>query len=207
MRSNIITISREFGSGGRLVGRQLAEKLGYKYYDKNLLDEISVENGFSRELMEEDEKRAKNSFLYSLKNAFGAAGYGPDTLSINERFFIAQFEYITRLAESGEKCVIVGRCADYVLREFKNNTDIFIYAPYEDRIKRAVDDYGVDPKDAENMLEEVDKARENYYKYHTGRKWGTHTNYHMSINSGYMQIDDIVDMIIEFLDKRVYFDE
>ena len=86
-------------------------------------------------------------------------------------------------------------------------TDIFIYAPYEDRIKRAVDDYGVDPTDAENMLEEVDKARENYYKYHTGRKWGTHTNYHMSINSGYMQIDDIVDMIIEFLDKRVYFDE
>ena len=207
MRSNIITISRQFGSGGRLVGRQLAEKLGYKYYDKNLLDEISVENGFSRELMEEDEKRAKNSFLYSLTNAIGAAGFGPDTLSINEKFFIAQFEYITKLAETGEKCVIVGRCADYVLREFRNNTDIFIYAPREDKIRRAVEQYGVDPKEAENMLEEVDKARENYYKYHTGRKWGRHGNYHMSINSGYMEIDDIVDMIIEFLDKRVYFDE
>ena len=207
MKSNIITISREFGSGGRLVGRQLAEKLGYKYYDKNLLDEISEENGFSRELMEEDEKRAKNSFLYSLTNAIGAAGYGPDTLSINERFFIAQFEYITKLAETGEKCVIVGRCADYVLREFRNNTDIFIYAPHDAKIKRAVEEYGVDPKEAENMLEEVDRARENYYKYHTGRKWGTHTNYHMSINSGYIEIDKIVDMIIDFVENRIYFDE
>ena len=80
MKSNIITISREFGSGGRLVGRKLAERLGYKYYDKNLLEEIAAEKGYSREMMEEDEKRAKNSFLYSLTNAFGAAGYGPDTL-------------------------------------------------------------------------------------------------------------------------------
>ncbi len=204
MKSNIITISREFGSGGRLVGRKLAEKLGYKYYDKNLLDEIAAEKGYSREMMEEDEKRAKNSFLYSLTNAFGAAGYGPDTLSINEKFFIAQFEYITKLAKNGENCVIVGRCADYVLREFYNNTDVYIYAPHDAKVKRAVEEYGIPESEVEKTIEEVDKARENYYRYHTGRKWGQPSNYHLSINSGFIDIDCIVDMIIDFVEKRNY---
>ena len=102
MGKKIITISREFGSGGRLVGAALAKKLDVPYYDKKILDNIAKENGFSAEMMAEDEMRAKNSFLYSLTNAFGTAGYGPDTLSINERFFMAQFDYITNIAKSGE---------------------------------------------------------------------------------------------------------
>ncbi len=205
MKSNIITISRQFGSGGRLVGEKLAERLGYKYYDKSLLDEIAERKGFSRDMIERDEKRARNSFLYSLTNAFGTAGYGPDNLSINEKFFIAQFEYMTELAKKGEKCVIVGRCADYMLRSFYNNTDVFIYAPREARARRAVELYGVPEDEVEQMIDDVDRSRENYYKYHTGRRWGEPSNYHLAINSGYIDIDSIVDMVIEFVDKRKYF--
>jgi len=204
MANKFITISREFGSGGRIVGQKLAEKIGAKYYDKNLLDEIAKESGYSREMIEEDEKKAKNSFLYSLTNAFGAVGYGPDTLSIKEKFFIAQFEYITKLAEGGENVVIVGRCADYVLRDYYNNTDVFIHAPKDSRIKRIIEEYGISEKDAEKSLFDVDRARENYYKYHTGRKWGQPSNYHLAINTGYISLDNAVELILDFVDKRNY---
>ncbi|MBQ3184662.1 MAG: cytidylate kinase-like family protein, partial [Firmicutes bacterium] len=106
----IITISREFGSGGRLIGRRLAEKLDIPYYDKELLDRIAEESGFSREMMEDAEKKAKNSFLYSLMSAMGTGEAGPESLSLNERFFLAQFDTIRKIAEEGS-CVIVGRCA------------------------------------------------------------------------------------------------
>ena len=202
MKSNIITISREFGSGGRLVGRKLAERLGYKYYDKNLLEEIAAEKGYSREMMEEDEKRAKNSFLYSLTNAFGTAGYGPDTLSINERFFMAQFDYITNIAKSGEGGVIIGRCADYVLRDFRDATNVFLYAEEDTKIERAVNEYGIKDENIRKTLADVDKARANYYRYHTGRKWGEPVNYHLCIDSGYLPIDGIVDLILDYVDLR-----
>ena len=204
MAKKFITISREFGSGGNIIGKKLADKIGAKYYDKNLLDEIAKESGYSREMIEEDEKKAKNSFLYSLTNAFGAVGYGPDTLSIKEKFFIAQFEYITKLAESEENIVIVGRCADYVLRNHYNNTDVFVYAPKETRLKRIVEEYGISEKEAEKALEDVDKARENYYKYHTGRKWGQPSNYNLAINTGYISLDNAVDLILDFVEKRNY---
>ena len=110
----IITISREFGSGGRIIGKRLAEKLGVPYYDRELLDRIAEESGFSREMIETAEKKAKNGFLYSLASAMGTGEAGPESLSLNERFFLAQFDTIRKIAEEGS-CVIVGRCADYVL--------------------------------------------------------------------------------------------
>ena len=203
MKKQIITISREFGSGGHLVGKVLAEKMDVPYYDKSILDRIAEEKGYSVEMMEEDEKRAKNSFLYSLTTAFGSAGTGPDYISINEKFFLAQFDYIRRIAKEGS-CVIVGRCADYILRGIPYATNVFIYAEQADKIKRAVEDYGVPEDQVLKMMKETDKARTNYYAYHTGRKWGERLNYNMLIDSGYLEIEDIVDLIIDYSEKQIW---
>ncbi len=202
MEKNIITISREFGSGGRLIGKRLAEKLGVPYYDKELLDRIAEESGFSREMMEESEKKAKNGFLYSLASAMGTGESGPESLSLNERFFLAQFDTIKKIAEEGS-CVIVGRCADYILRGMPEATNVFIYAEEADKIKRAVEEYGVSEKEVKKLMKDTDKARANYYSYHTGRKWGEPVNYHMSIDSGYVAIDDIVDIIIKYTEVKL----
>lgn len=200
---NIITISREFGSGGRLIGRRLAEKLNVPYYDKELLDRIAEESGFNREMMEDAERKAKNSFLYSLASAMGTGESGPESLSLNERFFLAQFDTIKKIAEEGS-CVIVGRCADYILRGMPEATNVFIYAEEADKIKRAVQEYGVPEDSVKKMMKDTDKARANYYNYHTGRKWGEHVNYHLSIDSGYVEIEDIVDLIIKYTEVKLY---
>lgn len=198
----IITISREFGSGGRLIGRRLAEKLNVPYYDKELLDRIAEESGFSREMIEDAEKRAKNSFLYSLASAMGTGEAGPESLSLNERFFLAQFDTIQKIAEEGS-CVIVGRCADYILRGMPEATNVFVYAEEADKINRAVQEYGVPEDSVRKLMKDTDKARANYYNYHTGRKWGDHVNYHLSIDSGYVEIEDIVDLIIKYTDVKL----
>lgn len=199
----IITISREFGSGGRLIGRRLAEKLDVPYYDKELLDRIAEESGFCREMIEDAERKAKNSFLYSLASAMGTGESGPESLSLNERFFLAQFDTIRKIAGEGS-CVIVGRCADYILRGVPEATNVFIYAEEADKIKRAVEEYGVPQDSVKKMMRDADKARTNYYNYHTGRKWGEHVNYHLSIDSGYLEIEDIVDLIIRYTDVKLH---
>ena len=199
----IITISREFGSGGRLIGRRLADKLDIPYYDKELLDRIAEESGFCKEMMEGAEMKAKNSFLYSLASAMGTGESGPESLSLNERFFLAQFDTVRSIAEEGS-CVIVGRCADYVLRGLPETTNVFFYAEEEDKIKRAVQEYGVPADSVKKMMKDTDKARANYYSYHTGRKWGEHVNYNLSIDSGYIEIEDIVDLIIKYTEVKLY---
>ena len=203
MDKKLITISREFGSGGRLIGKRLAEKLDIPYYDKELLDRIAEESGFSKEMIVEAEKKAKNSFLYSLASAMGTGESGPESLSLNERFFLAQFDTIRRIADEGS-CVIVGRCADYVLRGMPEATNVFIYAEEADKIKRAVQEYGVPEDSVKKLMKDTDKARANYYSYHTGRKWGDHVNYNLSIDSGYIEIEDIVDLIIKYTDVKLY---
>ena len=202
-KKKLITLSREFGSGGRLIGQKLADRLGVPYYDKQLLDRIAEESGFSKEMMEDAEKKAKNSFLYSLASAMGAGESGPESLSLNERFFLAQFDTIRNIASEGS-CVIVGRCADYVLRGMPEATNVFVYAEESDKIKRAVEQYGVPENEVKKLMKDTDKARANYYAYHTGRKWGEPVNYNLSIDSGYIEIDDIVDLIIMYTDRKLY---
>ena len=202
-KKKVITISREYGSGGRLIGKRLAEKLGVPFYDRALLDRIAEESGFSKEMIKDAEKKAKNSFLYSLASAMGTGEAGPESLSLNERFFLAQFDTIRKIADEGS-CVIVGRCADYILRGLPYATNVFIYAEEEDKIKRAVEEYGVPEDQVKKVMKETDKARANYYAYHTGRKWGEHVNFNLSIDSGYLEIEDIVDLIIEYSDKQIW---
>lgn len=200
----LVTISREYGSGGRKIGKILAEKLGVPLYDKEIIDLAVEKSGLSREIIETAELRAKSSFSYSLASAMSFGdGYVGDNVSLNEKLFITQVDVINQIASTGEG-VIIGRCADYILREISGVTNIFIHAETEDRIKRSIDEYGVDPDKAKNVVQTYDKARANYYNYHTCQKWGEYSNYNLSINSSYITEEEAANLIVSYMETRSY---
>ena len=188
----IITISREFGSGGRTIGKEIAEKLGIPCYDKDLIEEIAEETGYAKEYIADEGEYAPNS--NSLAYMF--IGRGLDGLSNADKIWIAQKKVIEELAEKGA-CVIVGRCADYVLRERKDVLNVFVYADKKYRAERIVKQYGETGVEPEKRLQEKDKKRKLNYKYFTDREWGKRENYHLSIDSGFFGIDKTVSIIID----------
>lgn len=189
----VITISREFGSGGRTIGRQLADRLGYRFYDRELVDEVAKRSGFSPEFIEENGEyaNAKSSLLFYLATA---RQYTAENLSTNDQLYVFQAKLIEELAESG-RCVIVGRCADYILRERTDCLHVFICADMESRAKRIVERYGENKKSPEKRLNEKDQKRKVYYRNYTGRLWGQAQNYDLCLNSGVLGIDTCVDLI------------
>ena len=200
----LVTISREYGSGGRIIGRLVAEKLGIPFYDKEILDLAVEKSGLSREIVETAELRAKSSFSYSLASAMNfGEGMMSETISVNEKLFITQYDVVHQIAEQGEG-VIVGRCADYILKDLPGVTNVFIYGELEDRIKRSIDVYGVDPKKAAEIVKSYDKARANYYNYHTCQKWGQFSNYNLAINSSYISDEAAAELIVEYMNTRTY---
>ena len=204
----LVTISREYGSGGRTIGKILAQKLEVPFYDKEELIDLAAErSGFSKELLAGAELKAKNSFAYNLSSAlsFNEAASG-SPLSVNEKLFLATFQTIREIGEKGE-AVIVGRCADYVLREIAGVTNVFIYADQEDRLRRAVESYGENPDDVKEIVATYDKARQNYYNYHTGQKWGEFKNYNLAINSSYITEEEAANLIVDYVQHRRYQDE
>lgn len=204
----LVTISREYGSGGRIIGKILAQKLEVPFYDKEELIDLAAErSGFSKELLAGAELKAKNSFAYNLSSAlsFNEATSG-SPLSVNEKLFLATFQTIREIGEKGE-AVIVGRCADYVLREIAGVTNVFIYADQEDRLRRAVESYGENPDDVREIVATYDKARQNYYNYHTGQKWGEFKNYNLAINRSYITEEEAANLIADYVQHRRYKDE
>lgn len=200
----LVTISREYGSGGRLIGRLTAEKLGVPFYDKEIIDKVVEQSGMARDMVETAELRAKSSFSYSLSSAMNfVEGIVTEPVSVNEKLFIAQFRVIAHIGESGEG-VIVGRCADYVLKDMPGVTNIFIHAELRDRIKRCIEVYGVDPSKARETVHTYDKARANYYNYHTCQKWGDYSNYNLSLNSSYMSNEGLANLIVYYVNHRTY---
>ena len=200
----LVTISREYGSGGRIIGELLAEKLKVPFYDKEIIDMAVEQSGYSREVIEGAELKAKSSFAYSLASALSFnEGTTGSVLSVNDRLFLAQFQVIREIGDTGSG-VIVGRCDDYVLREMPGVTNVFIYAEYEDRLKRAVEKYGDDPEKAEDIISTYDKARQNYYNYHTGMKWGEYKNYNLAINSSYISEEEAANLIVSYIENRRY---
>ena len=199
MEKHVVTISREYGSGGREIGRKLAESLDVPFYDREKIDIIAAGKEYSKELIAQSEMKAKNGFLYNLSAALGGTGF--DGLGLNEKTFLAQFDAIKKIAEEGP-CVIVGRCADYVLRDVPGTTNIFIYSELEKRIDRVVNEYGIPADEARGWVSISDKARANYYHHHTGRRWGEAVNYNMSIDSGYISQDNIVKLIKEYMELK-----
>lgn len=198
----LITISREYGSGGRLIGAKVADKLEIPIYDRELIDLAVERSGLSREIIESAELQAKSGFAYSLANSFDfGIGISPEPSSIDEELFTTQFEIIEQIGKTGEG-VIIGRCADYILKNIPNVTNIFICGEPEDRIRRCVENYGETHEDAKKRIADYDKARANYYNYHTCQRWGDYHNYNLMINSSFMDEDAIADLIVEFVKNR-----
>ena len=200
----LVTISREYGSGGRIIGRMVAEKLGVAFYDKEIIDMAVEKSGLSREVVETAELRAKSSFSYSLSSAINfGEGLTSEPVSMNEKLFITQFDIINQIGELGEG-VIIGRCADYILKDMPGVTNVFIHAELEDRIKRCTEVYGEDPATVKETIATYDKARQNYYNYHTCQKWGQFSNYNLALNSSYISEESAADFIVEYVNKRTY---
>lgn len=200
----LITVSREFGSGGRIIGKLVAEKLGVPFYDKEIIDMAVEKSGLSREIIESAELRAKSSFSYSLSSAMNfGEGMMSEAVSVNEKLFITQFDVINQIGEQGEG-VIVGRCADYILKDMPGVTNVFIYAEKDDRIKRCVEQYGIEASKAKDTVNTYDKARANYYNYHTCQKWGQYSNYNLAINSSYITEEQAANLIVEYVNTRTY---
>ena len=200
----IITIGREYGSGGRMIGKLLAECLGISFYNKEIIEMAAKKSGMSEEAFEKVDETAASSLLYSI--ATGAYMFGnyisPQVdLPLNDKLFIIQSEIIKSIAKK-ESCVIVGRCADYILKDRDDIVNIFIHADKESRKARAINDYGISLNKADGYLNKIDKKRRTYYNYYTGEKWGNSKNYHLCLDSSLLGIEGTVHMIEAFIKER-----
>lgn len=195
MGTKIITISREFGSGGRSIGREVAKRLGIPFYDKELVDQIALESGFAPAFVEEHGEHApsRSRLAYAFSNQ-GVPGV-MHGMSTADFLWSIQCSVIMQLAEKGP-CVIVGRNADYILKDRKDVLDVFIHADMDFRADRIVRLYGESEKSPETRLNEKDKRRMINYEHYTGRTWGQASNYDLCLNSGVLGIDNCVDLII-----------
>lgn len=175
MKHIIITIGREYGSGGRLIAQKLSDAMRIPYYDKELIQEVAKQTGLSENYIRSVDQRPTNSFLYDLYCAV-------QTPSITDQVFIAQAKVIKEAAEKGS-CVIVGRCADYVLRDREDCLSVFVSAPLEDRVRRAREEYHVEAPNMESFVAHQDKCRSSYYNYFSTGKWGDRGGYDLCVNS------------------------
>ena len=200
MKNNtVITISRQYGSGGRLIGEMLAKQMGVPFYDNELINRAAEQTGLSKECFCDAESTSLGNLLLSLTSLTpGSQNYG---LPLNEKIFLFQSQVIKDVAAEGP-CVIVGRCAEYVLHDNPNCINIFVHAELEDRVKRAVETYGLPEKDAEATVVKTDKRRANYYNYFTGKKWGRAENYDLVFNSSRISLEDITKIIRTYVDIR-----
>jgi len=200
----IITVGRQYGSGGREVAKKLAEIMNISFYDKELLAEASKDSGICQEVMENyDEKQEKKSFFSMFGNMQGRMDPASMYLDmpLNQRIFLAQFDTIRRIADEGS-CVIVGRCADYVLRDHKNVLNVFVKAGMDQRIARIEKLYGLDPLNAEETIKRADKQRAAYYNYYATGTWGDVNNYHLCVDTGVLGIEGAVELIRRALDLQ-----
>ena len=189
----IITISRQFGSGGRSIGKQVAEKLGYAYYDSELVLQVAEKTGLHPSYIEDAGEYAPGKSILSYAFSSGAS---PGSMNASDYLWSAQCSVILELAQKGN-CVIVGRCADYILRDRDDCLNVFIHASKDYRANHIVERYGVRDKSPEKRLEEKDGKRKVNYKYFTGRVWGIVENYHISLDSGVLTPEKCVDIIVD----------
>ncbi len=205
MTNKIITISRAFGSGGRTIGREVAKRLGIPCYDKELVDKVAEESGFHADFIEEAGEYAPvtNSFLFNIAvspNPMAMMG----SMSMSDKLFVTQTNVIRSYADQGP-CVIIGRCADYILRDREDCLHVFIHSDMEHRAKRIVELYGETKQTPQKRLIDKDNKRKVYYKHYTGRNWGEAQNYHLSLNSGLIGVDKCVDFIVDI--AKIYENE
>ncbi len=202
MGSNeIYTIGREFGSLGKQIGRELADKLGIKFYDRELLQEAAKESGLCEEIFESHDEKPTNSFLYSLvMDTYSGGSYSSVPfmdMPLNHKVFLAQFDTIKKIAEN-ESCVIVGRCADYALADNPNCLNIFVRSNMDDRIKRISERLDVTESKAKDIIKKKDKERSSYYNYYTSKKWGDARSYDLCLNTSQISVEDSIELILQY---------
>ena len=204
MNQFVITIGRQFGSGGRSIGEKLAKKLGVPFYDKELISIAAKESGMDPEVFAGVDEKATNSLLYTLSMgmySFGSGFPAMGDLPVNDKLYLLQHKIIKEIAEK-ENCVIVGRCADYVLRDNPNCVNVFIHANMAYRKEHSVKMHGTDAERPEHIITKTDKSRANYYSFYSGQKWGAVENYDLCIDSSKLDEDKIVDLIAEYVKIR-----
>ena len=197
MSIRVITVSREFGSGGRTVAKLIAQKLGYTYYDRELVAKIAKESGLAEDYIIEQGEYAttRSSLLFDL--SIGAAS-SSGTRSMSDQLYIIQHNIIEKLAEEGP-CVIVGRCADHILAERDDCMHVFIHADTAFRAKHIVEQYGETDMKPEKRLKEKDDKRRVYYKHYTGKEWGKAQNYDLCLNTGLIGIEQAADIVADIV--------
>lgn len=191
----LITISRQYGSGGREIGRKLAKKLNIPFYDRQLIEMAAKESGINEELLAIEDEHAgyEIKLLATIRKVLGNMGT-LNEMTLNDRMFIAQCNVIEQIAQAGS-AVIVGRCADYILENNTECIDIYIYADQKAREKRAVEEYGIKPSEVTQILSKTDQRRIDYYNHYTNKIWGKAENYHVSIDSSRFSSDKIVEIL------------
>ena len=194
MEKYVVTVSREYGSGGRLIGKRLADDLGIGFYDGELLSLVAKESGYTEDFVRRNDQKKTQSLLYHLY-------IGSQILPASDMIFIAQSRVIKDLYNK-ESCVIVGRCADYVLRGFSNVINVFITAPLESRIARVRDEYGEQAENYRAYLLKKDKNRVAYYNYFADDAWGKVQTYDISVNSD-IGIEKSADILVDYIKARL----
>ena len=202
MQKKIVTISRQYGSGGRYIGKKLSEKLGIPCYDEKLIDMVAKESGFAQDFVAEKGERMTGSLLFNIASSLSYANnvFSGNGVSLQDEIYFIQNKIIKDLAEKGS-CVIVGRCADYILRERDDVLNVFFQGDMASKINSAVSFFGITEVQAPALLKKKDKARSNHYKYYTDQDWGMASNYDLSLNSGALGIDGCVDVILKALEE------
>lgn len=198
----IITIGRQFGSGGFEIGKKIAEKLGVDFYDKELISLAAKESGFTESIFEKADEAPTNSFLFSVVMGaypMNSLFFQNNDLLTNDKLFSIQSKVIKNISKN-KSCVIVGRCSDYILRDEPKLLRVYLRADMEFRKKRILSSFkDVEEKDVENLINKTDKKRSNYYSYYTGNNWDNVKNYDLILNTSKAGIDNCVEIIIQYL--------
>ena len=202
MKKKIVTISRQYGSGGRYIGENLAKAMGVPCYDEKLIDMVAKESGFAQSFVAEKGERMTGSLLFNIASSLSFANNvfsNNNGVTLQDEIYFTQNRINKELADKGP-CVIVGRCADYILREREDCLNVFIFADNESKIERAEKYFNITREEAPAVLKKKDKARANHYKYYTDQEWGMASNYDLCLNSGLIGIEGCVKAIQQVLE-------
>lgn len=196
MKKHIITIERQYGSGGSAIGKLTAEKLGVNCYNRQILEMTAERCGISAEYLESAEESVPTSFLYSLLLSANPSRTMEDNLPLSDKVFLMESRIINEIAEKEQSFVLVGRCGSYILED-KGCFSVYIYASHEDRIKRAIEDYKIPENKAESMLKKADKRRETFFNVNTGKSWQDKDIYSLCLNSAELGDELCAEIIVK----------